>query len=372
MKLLQYQGVDRMLVISRDGSLSEQLLSENKNVGFIHENHLIILPEGVEILLSESEQHDLNELDDFDIFEINSNGLIHILYRHAEGDAGIATTSICNSNCKMCPASEDERRRDSFKLEKLLSFIRLFPENLTHFTITGGEPTLIGHDNFIAVIKEVASHFQNTKVLLLTNGRTFGNKAFFDQVVDCKPNAFRIAIPIHGSAAEKHDDITQSEGSFVQTIRGISNILNAGIELELRVVVSKLNIHDLNDIAEMIIRHFPRTAVVNFIGLEMRGNCILNQDEVILSYEEAFQGAKKAIRMLIMNGIDVGLYNFPYCMIEKGYWPIAKKSISAYKVRFAEACELCVLKKMCCGFFTTSMYFLKPVVKPILAEELLI
>ncbi len=371
MRLSQYDGISRMLVIAKDSSLAKQLLLDNKGVGLIERNHIVILPEKVRIQLNETEQMQLNELSNFDIIEINSNGLVYILYDHMEGDAGIATTSTCNSNCIMCPISEAERRiKSPFSLEKLITLIRLFPSDIAHFTITGGEPTLIGYENFISVMKEVAAHFFHTKILLLTNGRTFGNKAFFDQIVKVKPDMLRIAIPIHGSTAEKHDYITQSDGSFIQTLRGIRYILNVGIELELRIVVSKLNVYDLNDIAELIISFFPQTTVVNFIGLEMRGNCILNQEDIVISYEEAFQAAKKAIRTLVMHGIDAGLYNFPFCMIDKGYWPIAKKSISAYKVRFRDACEKCVMKDKCCGFFTTSMYFLKPVVRPVLAEEL--
>ena len=37
--------------------------------------------------------------------------------------------------------------------------------------------------------------------------------------------------------------------------------------------------------------------------------------------------------MLIANGINVGLYNFPLCSVPKAYWGLYKKSISEYKIR---------------------------------------
>ncbi len=103
----------------------------------------------------------------------------------------------------------------------------------------------------------------------------------------------RIAIPIHGSIASKHDYITQAKGGFEQTIRGLTNIINANIETEIRIVVSKLNEDDILDIAKLIVAKFKRVRVVHFVGLEMRGNCAANADKVVISYEEAFQSQRK-------------------------------------------------------------------------------
>lgn len=52
-------------------------------------------------------------------------------------------------------------------------------------------------------------------------------------------------------------------------------------------------------------------------------------------------------------------------MIDRYYWPIAQKSISAYKSKFYEECNECIMKEQCCGLFTTSKAFLKPKVTPI-------
>ena len=115
------------------------------------------------------------------------------------------------------------------------------PEDLWYFTITGGEPTLIGEDNFIEIYRTVKEHLPNTNILLLTNGRTLGNYSFFEKFKKENMRNLRIAIPIHGSIASKHDYITQAKGGFEQTIRGLTNIINANIETEIRIVVSKLN-----------------------------------------------------------------------------------------------------------------------------------
>ena len=180
-----------------------------------------------------------------------------------------------------------------------------------------------------------------------------------------------LSIPIHGSTAEKHDYITQARGSFDQTLRAIANLLKANVEVEIRIVVSKLNCDNITEIASLIATKFPTVTVVNFVGLEMRGNCVVNADEVLISYQEAFNSSKAGIKLLVHSGINVGLYNFPYCMIDKGFWPIAQKSISAYKSMFYDECEKCSLREECCGIFLATMNYYKPKVFPIVDGECL-
>lgn len=355
----------KMFVVSRDKKEALELSSQNKNVGYIKENNITFYPDDISIVMKESETL-LNDLNSHDIVEICDNGKLYKWYSSKDGDAGIATTPKCNSNCIMCPAFDFERQKNpEMDINDMINFIRLFPKSLYHFTITGGEPTLIGEEHFCKVLKTVSETLPYTEVLLLTNGRSLAKENFFKHIIKVLPNNFRIAIPIHGSDAQKHDYIVQSENAFDQTLKGIYNVLKAGIFLELRIVVSKLNKDDITNIAKLIIDKFPEVGIVHFIGLEMRGNCIIYKDDTIISYEEAFKSSAIAIDMLLNAGINVGLYNFPYCMIDRYYWPIAQKSISAYKSKFYEECNECIMKEQCCGLFTTSKAFLKPKVTPI-------
>ena len=66
------------------------------------------------------------------------------------------------------------------------------------------------------------------------------------------------------------------------------------------------------------------------------------------------------------HGIDVKLYNFPLCMVDEGYWSIAAKSISEYKIQYPCECEACTVKEICGGFFGSTLHLMKPTVYPIL------
>lgn len=368
--LSSYIGDYKVFVVSKSENMTNQLLLQGLNVGELSDFALKLLPDETIIPILENERSLFDAFDEGDVLDINESGIIFRWYSVADGDAGIATTALCNSNCIMCPASDGERRQNNTPtIRQLDDVIRHMPRDLWHFTVTGGEPTLIGEDNFIDIIKSINKWLPNTKILLLTNGRTLGDKEFFQKFAAVKPPNMRIAIPIHGSTAEKHDHITRADGSFKQTMRGISNLLSIQAEVEIRIVVSQLNCDDILNIAELIVELFPNVTVVHFVGLEMRGNCVVYPNEVLISYQEAFAKSKSAINYLIRNGVDVALYNFPYCMIEKGYWPIAQKSISAYKSMFYDECNSCKLKEECCGIFSSTMNYYKPKVYPIVNED---
>lgn len=78
-----------------------------------------------------------------------------------------------------------------------------------------------------------------------------------------------IAIPIHGSTEKVHDFITQTPGSFIQTLTGIKNLLKLGAAVEVRIVVSRVNGEDLVNIAKLIIRDLAGISYVSVMAMEM-------------------------------------------------------------------------------------------------------
>lgn len=242
--------------------------------------------------------------------------------------------------------------------------IRYIPGTAPFLTITGGEPTLL-KDDFFGLLKTLQYEFDETRFLLLTNGRAFADYDFTQRFVNCIPNNIRVGIPIYGYNEETHDVITQTNGSFKQAVIGIHNLLHYNIETEIRIVLTKQNIDNTEKIARYIIKYFRGIACVNFMGLELMGNAAKNRDKVWLPYEEAFEKSKKAIKLLIANGIDTQIYNIPLCSVETAFWEICAKSISDYKVEFSDECSECDLKSICGGVFDSTKRVINFKGKPI-------
>ena len=63
--------------------------------------------------------------------------------------------------------------------------------------------------------------------------------------------------------------------------------------------------------------------------------------------------------------IDVQLYNFPLCKVERNYWALCAKSITDYKIRYNSQCETCNVKSVCGGVFGTTLAVTNMILTPV-------
>ena len=233
-------------------------------------------------------------LHDFDVLEISDDGAVRVQFSEYWDDNTLFITSKCNSNCVMCPSSEYSRRAGVIPEEsEIMELLRHFSPCAKHITITGGEPFLFRQSMF-RVLEYCKERFCSTEFLILTNGRVFCIDDYADMLSHAiSPNTI-LAIPLHGSNAALHDSITQAQGSFSQTVSGITRLLHLQVPVEIRVVVSKYNSYDLLDLAKLIAETMPTAYRVHFIGLEMLGNAAANSKNVWIPYSEAFAAIKPA------------------------------------------------------------------------------
>ena len=276
----------------------------------------------------------------------------------------IFTTGLCNSNCIMCPYTEHFRRNS--KLEafgNLKQVVDLMKPDAEYVCITGGEPTIL-RDDFLRLIELCGKHFHSALLHVLTNGRTFAYKDFLDDFRRVRPYKTLLGIPLHADNSTLHDYISQSDGSFDETLLGLDRLYRAGEHIELRIVTSRLNCENLPSLAEMLAKRYPYCRHVCLMGLEMMGNAMINKDKVWCSYDELWPFVRDAAYILLANGVEVELYNYPLCIVDKHLQPIYRKSITPSKIEYLPECETCDRKKECGGFFRTTIIMSKIKVRP--------
>lgn len=362
-KLDNYNSGRKVVSFCKSEVALKNLYSENLETMFIKDNKLEFLLSGESVSLTERNISLFNQCHDYDVFEIDELGNAFLYYSNERVDNALMLSSKCNSNCIMCPVSDGIRKKDNTPSDIILDIINHIPQNPYHITITGGEPFIIGEDIFI-IFEALKNKFKNTEFLLLTNGRALAYMPYFERFRKTIPHNTIIGIPIHGHNEELHDEITRSKDSFKQTVLGVKHLLTYDYKVELRMVVSNFNKNYINEIAKLIINEFSNVHSVKIMGLEMLGNAAKNQQDVWLSYNEAFECSKNAIIKLIEAGIDVGLYNFPLCAVEENFHSICRKSITDYKINFFEECEQCSLKESCGGVFDGSKRLAKYDIEP--------
>ena len=363
--LSNYRGRNTIFALAKQESTCQEMLTQSLNVLFYQGDFAVFKPENRVLSLNEDERSYFNSISEYCVFGLSCGGKLQLYYDVNSPDNPLVLTDRCNSNCIMCPLPERFRREgQSIGVNKLIELAHHIPKFAEHITITGGEPFLIREDIF-KLLQYLKNTHPETRFLLLTNGRALASIEYTHLFEASRPKHIVVGIPIHGSNALRHDSIIRTEGGFNETILGIRHLIDIGIPVELRVVVSNLNADDIYNISKLIVSTFPQVLCVKIMGLEMLGNAAVNQDKVWIPYRQAFNLARDAIYYMINAGIDVGLYNFPLCAVDKQCWSICEKSISDYKVRFADACDKCKVKGGCGGVFPGSIRLAKNDVRPI-------
>lgn len=327
--------------------------------GYLFENN--VLPDNIINYLKKSqisfltEVKNINTLVNNDIVEIiPSKNTIKVLFRANSGDNALVVTNNCNCNCIICPDSLSTRQGVPVSFDKIINLVRLIDRNTKFLCITGGEPTLL-EDKLFIVLNECKNKLPTTNFTFLTNARMFAYENYAREFNLHRPRHIIMGVPVYGHIDDIHDSITNTTGSFTQTVNGIKNLLNLDIAIEIRTVVSKLNYKYLYDLSNYIIKQFPNVLRVNIMGLEMLGNAIVNKENVWINYNEIRDIVREASLNLIKNGIETYLYNFPLCFVDENLWSITIKSISDYKVRYFDECEKCKVKVKCGGFFYSTI-----------------
>ena len=276
-----------------------------------------------------------------DTIDINSN------------DNVLFITSQCNNRCLMCcqpPNNSNDLERNYIKNIRLIDTA---PTTLPSIGITGGEPTLLGNKLF-SLINHIKDKLPETEIHLLTNGRAFADLNYAKKLKQCGSDKILIGIPIHSDCALDHDYITQSKGSFDETMLGLYNLERCGFDVELRIVLNKITCQRLPQMANFIYRNLPFVRYVAFMGMEYTGCTIKNHNLVWIDPLEYKEQLERAVCELSRWGLNVSVFNLTHCVLNKNLWKHAVKSISDWKNIYADFCGECSMKEKCCGLFSTS------------------
>lgn len=276
-----------------------------------------------------------------DSFDINSN------------DNALFTTAMCSNRCLRCCQPPSEKNDIDVLWEKNIKLIDTAPLELQSIGITGGEPTLLGN-RFFELIEHIRKRLPDTEIHILSNGRAFANKDFTRRLGEIGPEKILLGIPLHSDNQLDHDLIAGADGAYSETLLGLYNLARWSFDIELRVVLTKLNYQRLPKIAHFIYRNLPFVKYISLMGLEYTGFTIKNAGRVWIDPMEMASPLSEATLFLASAGFNVSIFNLQLCVLPEIVWPYARKSISDWKNMFASFCEECSVKTECCGLFSTS------------------
>lgn len=271
----------------------------------------------------------------------------------------------CNSNCIICTnpvGFRDENKSSPYSAKATIARIDSWKQrnqlSKESINLTGGEPTI--HPDFLALLTKIREMLPENRIVLASNGRMFSYPWFAKECL--KINNFVLEVAIYSSNPRLHDGMTRIKGSFKQTITGIHNILkykNPFQELEIRIILTKLNYKDLDKTVNFIKKEFPGIDRIVIIFMELEGYAGKNFKIVGLTYKEFEPYLSLSKMEKWEKGLpEIRLYHFPLCCLKPELWKYTWRtqtphrggiSLNEEEVTFVPRCNQCLYKKYCLG-----------------------
>jgi radical SAM protein with 4Fe4S-binding SPASM domain len=161
-------------------------------------------------------------------------------------------TEQCNLRCRHC--YQQERRPDDMSLSEITSVVDEISDMLkaweemhhlsfsSSFNVTGGEPFL--RRDFFSILQKLKHNGFDTFVL--SNG-TLIDRDKAEALADLAVKGVQVSM----EGPEKVHDSIRGAGSFSSSIRGIRNLLEAGVPVTLNTTLSKMNARCFTEVMDL-------------------------------------------------------------------------------------------------------------------------
>lgn len=279
-------------------------------------------------------------------------GAIRALYRRNSRSNSFLVTERCDNYCVMC-SQPPKQRDDSWLVDELMDVLPLVSADTVEIGITGGEPSLLG-DRLIALIARCKQLLPRTAIHVLSNGRRFSVPEFARALAAVEHSDLMIGIPLYADVADVHDYVVQARGAFDQTVRGILNLKQYGVRIELRFVIHADTVERMVAFARFVARNLLFVDHVALMGLELMGFARANLDAIWIDPLDYQRELSETVDLLDRAGVLVSIYNHPLCVLGPDLQRFARASISDWKNAYLAECERCVLRGECGGLFASS------------------
>ncbi|MCK5580437.1 MAG: radical SAM protein [Candidatus Omnitrophica bacterium] len=188
----------------------------------------------------------------------------------------VRLTKTCNLNCLFCLDKENQNG-EIVPIRKIYEDLKKGRgESATRAILSGGEPTL--HPQLLKIIKK-AKKLGYNHVQIITNGRMLSYKKFAEKLKNAGLD--EITFSLHSHLKGPFEEMTQTTGSYLQSIKGLLNALEQKFIISVDIVINKINYKTLKDTLNFFIKlgvtEFDLLHIVPF------GNSWLNKDKIFLS-----------------------------------------------------------------------------------------
>ncbi|MFJ3815134.1 radical SAM protein [Streptomyces sp. NPDC090056] len=180
---------------------------------------------------------------------------------------GRATYEInkgCNFNCEHCYLAE--RKFEGLPWPEKVRLLRLLRDaGVLWLQFTGGEP-LIDRDFVDAY---TLAHRSGMLIEILTNGSRLHRPEIIGLLHDLPPH--KVTVSLYGATPDSFDSLTRRPGAFKLVEKGLVAAREAGIALELALIITRHNAHELDAMRALAERYGASRQEYGTISLTYTG-----------------------------------------------------------------------------------------------------
>lgn len=158
----------------------------------------------------------------------------------------------CNFNCEHCYLAE--RKFEGLPWDGKARLMHLLRDaGVLWLQFTGGEPLI---DRDFPAAYELA-YRSGMLIEILTNGSRLHRPEILGLLRTLPPH--KVTVSLYGATPDSFDALTRRPGAFKLVEKGLAAAHNAGIALELALIITRHNVHELDAMRAMADRYGARS-----------------------------------------------------------------------------------------------------------------
>ena len=289
----------------------------------------------------------------------------------------IAPSFKCKQKCICCPIETKSKMLPPLEPEDIIQLINGTQPDKNeelNLIIAGGEPMLYKH--FFEILEYLCERKYYLNILSTSTACSdMGFARKMRDIIGNNNQGVKVVSTVYSMNKDIHDAITKVNGSLNAMLTGICNMLDVGINVGIKSIISKPAIDTMPESLSQLDSILPETVEFHISSMDFQGRCRKHADELFISFREIQPHLERTLDLFdadINKSVKRSVFAFdiPLCAVDPYYWKfffkgsdrvdklinpddIIDNPVEACCTDFDE-CKQCDAEKFCSGVWKSA------------------